>query len=314
MNELQEITGIPECPLRPPDGHKGTFGTVLVVGGSGTEHRMLGGPCLAAMGALRSGCGLAVLAVPERLLNAALTVVPEATGFALSCEADGSLLSSASADLDRILSEAKPHALAIGPGLGLGSGVDKLVASACQREDIPRVLDADALNSMAASGITQLRGPVVLTPHPGEWNTLARALGVDGDSIDDLQRPQAAAKLAKRLDAGGGPVIVVLKGARTVVSDGERFWRSDAAESVLAVGGSGDVLCGVVAGLLAQCHPRQGEAARADRLDAFDIACLAVALHARAGELHASSRGDSGMLARELAMEITAARSDLSGC
>lgn len=314
MSTLHEITSIPMLPQRPSIGHKGTFGTTLVVGGSGTKHRMLGGPCLAAMGALRSGCGLAVLAVPERLVDAALTVVPEATGFALACDTDGGLLPDCSEDLQRILEMTKPHALAIGPGLGSGPGVDAVVTAACTLENVPRVIDADALNSMARSGITQIRGPVVLTPHPGEWNTLARSLGVQGDGIDDAQRPMAAALLARKLDAGGGPVVVVLKGARTVVSDGERFWRSDAAESVLAVGGSGDVLSGVVAGILAQCHPRYGEAARSDRMDAFEIACISVALHAQAGALYASKHGDAGMLARELASEIVAARQVLSGC
>ena len=314
MRALREYSTIPTCPIRPSNGHKGTFGTVLVVGGNSTEHHMLGGPCLATLGALRSGCGLAVLGVPEGLIGPALTVVPEATGYALRCGADGALLPEASEQLQRMLHETRPHALLVGPGLGFGVGVEKLVRTVCEVEFLPRVIDADALNSMAIQKISQIRGPVILTPHPGEWSTLARSMGIQGDPIDDERRPEAAAALARGLDAGGGPVVVILKGARTVVSDGERFWRSEAAESVLAVGGSGDVLGGVVAGLLAQCHPRQGEAARADRVDTFGLACLAVTLHARAGALHALRHGESGMLARELAKEITAARRELSGC
>ena len=314
MSQLQIIEGLPAIPARPTDGHKGTFGTVMVVGGSATDRYMLGGPCFAAMGALRAGCGLAVLAVPEGLLTAALGIVPEATGFALSCTDEGALQANAGAQLTEILQEAKPHALVVGPGLGFSQGVGDLARVAAALDTMPRVFDADQLNTMARQEITSVRGPVILTPHPGEWNTLARAMGIEGDPIDDATRPDAAAALARALDAGGGPVVVVLKGARTVVSDGERVWRSDAAESVLAVGGSGDVLGGVIGGLLAQWHPRNGEAARSDRRDAFELACLGVAIHARAGALWAAKHGQAGMLARELATEIATARHEHTGC
>ena len=280
-----------DLPTRSPKGHKGSFGTVVVAGGSAGEPMMLGGPCLAGRGAFRAGCGRVVLAVPRALQAAALGVLPEATAVALE---------GAPANVER----QNPHALAIGPGLGSEGGNDALVAWACGEALAPRVFDADALGAMARLGIDGIRGPVVLTPHPGEWITLARAFGVEGNPIDRSTRPAAAQALAARLDDGGGAVVVVLKGAETVVSDGTNGWRSSVSEPLLAVGGSGDVLSGVIASLLAQFHPRPGEEARSDRRGVFDLACAAVHLHAMAGVRLAERLGHAGLLARELADEL----------
>lgn len=287
----------PALPPRPRDGHKGTFGTVLVIGGTAGAPTMLGGPCLAGQGSLRAGCGLVVLAVPKALLAAALTVLPEATAVDMM-------------DLDSALKKVRPQAIAVGPGLGQAPETDQIVARLCEDSTTPRVFDADALGSIARQEIDGIRGPAVLTPHPGEWLALAKSLKIDGDPISADARPAAALALASRLDKGGGPVVVVLKGAETIVSDGEHSWRCGVREPVLAVGGSGDVLTGVVASLIAQFHPRAGEAVRGDRLDLFGIACAATALHGRAGERIAARMGDSGMLARELADEIPLARAE----
>ncbi|MCH2162174.1 MAG: NAD(P)H-hydrate dehydratase [Phycisphaerales bacterium] len=311
MNALQEVHEVPALPARSRDGHKGTFGTAVLIGGAvglvGEQQRMLGGPCLATLAALRSGCGLASLAMPEPLLDAGLTIVPEATGLPLPTTAKGELspggIKAWLAGLDGA------HAVGIGPGLGEGPGVDALVAALLEHDHWPRVFDADALNAMAARGLDEVRGPAMLTPHPGEWRRLAEATGVDGEPIQEAGRPEAAAALARRLDAGGGPVVVVLKGAATVVSDGTRFWRSGVRESALAVGGSGDVLTGIATSLLAQSHPRHGEPARSDRLDLFSIACAAVHLHASAAEQWVAEHGSSGMLARDLVEKIPLARS-----
>ena len=305
--ELERVDDPPPMPSRPSDGHKGTFGTTLVVGGATGPRRRRGGPCLAARAALRSGCGLAVLGVPESLATAALSIVPEATAIPLpitdACDVDA---------IEAVREAASTaHAVVCGPGLGSPAGVEALVDAVADLEDRPRVLDADALNALAASSRTTLHGPIVLTPHPGEWNRLARRLGIERDAISDLGRPRAAAELAQRLDGGGGPVVVVLKGDRTVVSDGRRFWRCDVANPALATAGSGDVLAGVLGGLLAQFHPRAGAPARTPILDAFDLACLAVSLHAEAGAGWRRRNGDAGLLAHELADELPAARGRL---
>lgn len=280
-----------ELPARSLQGHKGSFGTVVVAGGSTGDPMMLGGPCLAGRGAFRAGCGRVVLAVPEALQVAALGVLPEATAVALE---------GAPANIERL----NPHALAIGPGLGSDSLNDGVVTWACCDTLVPRVIDADALGAMARLGIDGVRGPVVLTPHPGEWIALARAVGVEGNPIDRATRPAAAKALAARLDNGGGAVVVILKGAETVVSDGRRGWRCSVSEPLLAVGGSGDVLSGILASFLAQFHPRPGEEARSDRRGVFDLACAAVQLHASAGVRLAERLGHAGLLARELADEL----------
>ena len=309
MNDggLERIEEPPPMPSRPSAGHKGTFGTTLVLGGATGPRRMLGGPCLAARAALRSGCGLAVLGVPESLATAALGVVPEATAIPLAIDR---VCEVAAIESARDAASAA-DAVVCGPGLGSPIGIEGMIDAIADLQDRPRVLDADALNSLADSSRTNLRGPVVLTPHPGEWNRLARRLGIERDAGSPEDRPRAAAELAQRLDGGSGMVVVVLKGARTVVSDGSRFWRSEAANPALATGGSGDVLAGLLGGLLAQFHPRAGAPASSPVLDVFDLARLGVSLHAEAGERWRRRHGDAGLLARELADEIPAARARL---
>jgi NAD(P)H-hydrate epimerase len=304
LEDLEELDTLPAIPPRPSDGHKGTFGTTLVIGGATTPRRMLGGPCLAARAALRSGGGLAVLAVPESIATAALTLLPEATAVPLPIDVD------CDAAAVELVEDAAigAHSVVCGPGLGRPEGIDQMVTMVADLEDRPRVLDADALNSIAAMPARTFHGPLILTPHPGEWNRLARALGIVEDVKDDQRRPAAAATLARRLDAGGGPVVVVLKGDRTVVSDGRRFWRSNIANAAMATGGTGDVLAGTLGGLLAQFHPRAGAPARSPALDAFEIACLGVAMHAEAGQVWSELHGEAGMLAHELADALPRAR------
>lgn len=299
-----EIVEPPLLPSRRSDGHKGTFGTTLVVGGAMVPRLMPGGAALAARAALRSGAGLATLAVPEALGLAAATIIPEATVVPLPI---GESVADEAADRIREAA-AESHAVVAGPGLGRPRGVEAFVNAIVDLEDRPRVVDADALNAVAAHGRDQLRGPIILTPHPGEWSRLARAVGVQQDPLHDDGRPAAAAALARRLDAGGGPVVVVLKGARTIVADGERWWRCDRPNAAIATAGSGDVLAGVLGGLLAQFHPRPGARALDATRDAFEIARLGVALHAAAGAAWSARHGDAGLLATELADAVPEGR------
>ncbi len=300
----REILDPPILPLRWEEGHKGTFGTTLVIGGAIAPRLMPGGPALAARAALRSGAGLATLAVPEALAIAAATILPEATVVPLSItESVGDSAVESIRD-----AAAESRAVVVGPGLGRPRGVERLVEAVVDLEDRPRVVDADALNAIATGGRDQLRGPIILTPHPGEWSRLARAVGVEQDPLHDEGRPAAAAALARRLDAGGGPVVVVLKGARTIVADGERWWRCDRPNAAIATAGSGDVLAGVIGGLLAQFHPRPGARPLDMTQDAFEIARLGVALHAAAGAAWSARHGDAGLLATELADAVPEAR------
>jgi len=290
---MERVERTPRLPPREAEGHKGTFGSVLVIGGHAANPVMLGGPALAARAALRAGCGLCTLAMPEPLLAPALAVASSATGCALPVDAEGHLRPSAAAEvLDPLL--ARASAVVVGPGLGSGFAVQQLVVRLVATVDVPMVVDADALNALAATPdfAADLRAPIVITPHPGEFARLAEALGLDADPIAPTKREQAAGALAARLGC-----VVVLKGSNTVVSDGVRAWICGAVEPALATGGSGDALSGVLGGLAAQFV--RADARRA--LPLFETACLAVQLHADSAARWAAKHGHAGMLAEEIA-------------
>jgi ADP-dependent NAD(P)H-hydrate dehydratase len=301
------VEGLPRVPPRDPNGHKGTFGTVAVIGGSdgsGGGRTMLGAPALAATAALRAGAGLATIAAPSPLLAEILGLCPAATGFGLPTAADGTLdASGAAAQIDRALERAS--SVVLGPGFGEGLARQQIVVRLANRESPPTVIDADALNALSAlhDFARDLRVPAVLTPHPGEFARMAAALdlGLPSDAAtDDARRVDAAATLARRLGA-----IVVLKGRGTVVSDGLRAWRCGRGNAALAIGGSGDVLSGVIGGLLAQF------ATAPHRIPLFDCACLGVEVHARAADRWASVHATAGMLPTDLCALIPDALAEL---
>jgi NAD(P)H-hydrate epimerase len=187
--------------------------------------------------------------------------------------------------------------MAIGPGLGTGFAAQQVVMRVVSTQTSrPLVVDADALNCLALTPDVahDFRASAVLTPHPLEYARLAKSLALQPDlaTPPPQQRQAAAERLAQRMGA-----VVVLKGHGTVVSDGTRSWTCQRGNDALAIGGSGDVLTGVIAGFIAQWH-RGG-------LSLFDCACLAVEAHARAAELWVAQSGSTaGMLATELAAAI----------
>jgi NAD(P)H-hydrate epimerase len=297
----------PRLPARDPSGHKGTFGTVAVIGGRcDASAHMLGGPCLSALASLRAGCGLVRLAMPAPILDAALVCAPEATGVPIPVGADDTLLGhEAAAVIDRLAVEC--DALAIGPGIGTGPGGMAATLRAVNQQDAPVVVDADALTCLAQTPQVQrdFRARAVLTPHPGEFRRLAASLGVDADPTNPDTRGSAATELAQRLGC-----VVVLKGARTVVSNGQRAWEDVVACPALATAGSGDVLTGVVASLVAQTFAGHTHVA----LNLFECACLAVMAHSRAGQSWSDATGASGgMLARDLLDRLPSAVESLRG-
>lgn len=276
----------PRLPARDPLGHKGTFGTVCVVGGcvGGGGPTMVGGPALAAIAALRVGAGLAKLAMPPWLLPAALVIAPSATGLPIS--------DAGSVECD---------AFVVGPALGQRDGLVELLAPVLAG-DTPVVIDADALNLIASDpGGLSIEAPAVLTPHVGEFRKLAQALRVGApEPTDD---PAAAASALAQ--ASGR--VVVLKSSTTVVAHADRAWTHNAANPALATGGAGDVLAGVIAGLIAQFGEHRAEEG-VPTLPLFDLACLGVAAHARAGAAWRDDhRADAGMLATDLLDELPGA-------
>jgi NAD(P)H-hydrate epimerase len=282
-----EIKNNLKAPPRPADGHKGTFGTVIVVGGCDT---MIGAPALCARAALRSGVGLVKIACPAKILPHVLTIEPSATGIALGNEPEDALAQIELADPDQ------KAVLAVGPGLGQENVRGELVAALLQG---PRamVLDADGLN-LLAKRIREIEpqehAPLVLTPHPGEYRRLADALGIEANPVDPDLRVHATAQLASQLNA-----IVVLKGQNSVIADPEHYAINRTGNPVLATAGSGDVLTGTIASLIAQ------------GMLPFDAARLGAHVHGAAADQWAKQRGCRGLRAIELADELSAAISDL---
>jgi NAD(P)H-hydrate epimerase len=159
---------------------------------------------------------------------------------------------------------------------------------------VPLVIDADAINALA--GLPDfgrdLRAQAVFTPHPGEYRRLAETLGLDADPARAESRPAAAEALARRLGC-----VVVLKGAGTVVSDGLDTWTNASGNVALATAGTGDVLTGVIAGLVAQYGGAGG-------LSLYDCARLGVRAHGLAADRWSADHGDTGLLAEELLDEL----------
>ena len=267
-------------PPRPADGHKGTFGTVLVAAGS---RNYIGAPMLTAAAAYRAGAGLVTLAAPEEVYRLAAGQVREVTHLPLPQSGDGVVDPAAAPLVRRALERAS--AAVVGPGLGAGEGVRRFVQALLLTSppiEAPLVLDADALNALAAAygWSEQLRASAVLTPHPGEMARLMRL------PIHEVQANRPAA--ARQAAAQWGQVVV-LKGAHTVTASPDgRTALSPFANPALATGGTGDVLAGVIAGFLAQ-----GAAP-------YEAAAAGVHVHAAAGETLRESLGDAGMMAGDL--------------
>lgn len=302
---------LPRLPSRAPSGHKGTFGTVVIVGGHADPHSiMAGAPALAALGALRAGAGLARVLTPRELVPTILAICPSITCTPLPVDSAGAITAHHAAEtLDAALINAS--ALVIGPGLGASEGASALTLRAVQQQDVPVVVDADALNALARVPHLHkdFHAPTILTPHPGEYKRLADSLRITADPTSTDNRPRAAELLAQRLGC-----IVVLKGAHTVVTDGHQTWISPSGHHALATGGTGDVLSGVIAGLLAQ-HARIGPTrpTQTPPLSLYDVARIAVFAHGLAGERWAAKHNaDAGLLATELASELPSSLGQLS--
>lgn len=262
--------------LRPrrDDSHKGDFGTALIVGGS---LGMAGAPALAGMAALRGGAGLVRLAVPETILDTVAGFEPSYMTVPLPIDKGGHI---ASAAFDRIAELAeRATVVACGPGLSRSLELDQLVLRLYQEIVKPMIFDADALNALAAEpeALANPAGRRILTPHPGEF---ARLIGrkLEGDARND-----AAVQLAARCG-----IVVVLKGHRTLVTDGARQAFNATGNPGMATGGSGDVLTGLIAALACQ------------HLEPFDAARLGVHLHGLAGDLAAEELGQVSLIASDL--------------
>ena len=258
-------------PERELNIHKGNCGKILLLCGS---RGFTGAAALAAMGALRSGAGLVYLGVPEsiyaieavKLLEPVVFPLPDENGM-LSKAAVARILESLS-DMDAVL---------VGPGLGKSQGTRSVVETVLERFKGPVVVDADGINVLARH-TDILRGrhaPTILTPHEGEFCRLGGDLAAG--------RVDGACALASDLG-----VIVLLKGHETVITDGKTVYLNPTGNPGMAVGGSGDVLAGMVTALLGQ------------RIEPLQASACAAWIHGRAGDLCAQNFGQYGMLPSDM--------------
>lgn len=280
MNPLEDVTLTPlaRLPKRLPESHKGSYGRALLVGGS---RGMSGAIAMAGMATLRSGAGLVTLAVPETIQDVVSTYSPCYMTRGLAD--DGERFAPSESDEVLVMAETM-SALALGPGLGRVEGVTQFVARLFHEVHQPMVVDADGLFALAERKelLAKAAGPRILTPHPGEFARLTGTVPTN----DDETRSVLAAELAS---AGGDEgMVVVLKGHRTVVTDGQRVSFNQTGNPGMATGGTGDVLTGVITALVCQ------------GLAPFDAARLGVHLHGLAGDLAAEKLGQVSLTARDL--------------
>ena len=258
-------------PDRDENAHKGDFGRLLLLCGS---RGYTGAAYLAAMGALRAGAGLVFLGVPEHIYAIEAVKLNEAIVFPLP-DRDGMLQEDAIPELEDRL--PRMDAVLIGCGLGQSEGTGAVVQWVLEHARCPVVLDADGINLISGhKDILRGRtGTTILTPHDGEFARLGYPIGAD--------RMASARQAAKDLGC-----IMLLKGHRTCVTDGQRAYINCTGNPGQAVGGSGDLLSGIIVGLLGQGLPP---------LEAAACGCW---LHGKAGDLCAAQIGQYGMLPSDL--------------
>ena len=258
-------------PDRNPWGHKGNFGKLLLLCGS---RGYTGAAFFAAMGALRSGAGLVFLGVPESIYGIEAVKLNEPVIFPLP-DAGGRL--SADAVPEILTRLPQMDAVLVGPGLGQSGGPLAVVRAVLEKAECPVVVDADGINVLSAHR-DLLRGrklPTILTPHDGEFARLGGVIGED--------RMAAAADLAHDLGC-----VVLLKGHETCITDGVNGYINPTGNPGMAVGGSGDVLAGVITALLGAGLPP------------LEAAACGAWLHGAAGDRCAAELGQYGMLPTDM--------------
>lgn len=257
-------------PKREDDSNKGTYGKVLVIAGS---RNMCGASYFSAKAAYRTGAGLVYIFTEECNRIILQQQLPEAVLLTYNPESlTEELVRSALRDKDAVV---------MGPGLGTGADKEIILRTILRENSKKRVLDADALNLLAAYPDLwkEADGAFIITPHPGEMSRLT------GLSVPEIKKDTVGT--ARRFSAEHR-IITVLKDHRTVVSDGTDFYRNTTGNHGMATGGSGDVLAGIIGGLLAR------------KMDLFEAACLGCYIHGMAGDRARDERGAYSMMAEDI--------------
>lgn len=275
--KVRVVRSVPKLKPRAVDAHKGDFGKVCIVAGS---VGMSGAAALAGRSALRAGAGLVRVAVPERILPIVASIEPSFTTIALPEDSCGRISAKA---VNALVDAAEENdCMAFGPGVGVGGALRLVLQGLLEIDGLRLLIDADGLNNLSTikNWTSRVRAKLVLTPHPGEIKRLWT--GLFRDQMP-LERREAAVRLARK--CGG---VAVLKGAGTVVSDGERVYINKTGNAGMATAGSGDVLTGVIAALTGQ------------GLSDFDAAVLGVYIHGLAGDIAAKKVGQVSLMATDI--------------
>jgi ADP-dependent NAD(P)H-hydrate dehydratase len=274
---MQVIEQIPKLKPRAADAHKGDFGKVCIIAGS---IGMSGAAALAGRAALRCGAGLVRVATPKSVLAIVASIEPSFTTIALAENHVGQISAKA---INTILDAVSDNdVLAFGPGVGVSGGLQSILKALLEQDGLRVIIDADGLNNLAKmkDWPAKLKAELILTPHPGEMKRLWSGVFRQEPPGD---RKQQAAVLAEKTKT-----VVALKGAGTVVTDGEKVYVNKTGNPGMATAGSGDVLTGAIAALMGQ------------GLNNFDATVLGVYIHGLAGDIAAEKAGQVSLMAPDI--------------
>jgi NAD(P)H-hydrate epimerase len=284
-------------PERPAYSHKGNYGHVLVVAGAKGK---TGAALMTAKACMRSGAGMVTLGIPETLSGIFQSAVTEEMVLVLPDAGDGTLSEKSLPVISRFLEE-KADVLAVGPGIGVTPGTRKIVKALVKTSPSPLIIDADGLNSIEGSRLLfrKAKSPVILTPHSGE---MARLCSFSGNEKRKTREIFKAADIERdRIGVAQGfaeetGVYLVLKGTPTVIATPEgNVYMNTTGNPGMATAGTGDVLAGMISGILGQTR------------DAGSSSILAVYLHGLAGDIAASEKGTHSLIASDIIEKIPAA-------
>jgi ADP-dependent NAD(P)H-hydrate dehydratase len=279
---MQIIETIPKLKPRAVDAHKGDFGKVCIIAGS---IGMSGAAALAGRSALRAGAGLVRVATPKSVLLIVASIEPSFTTIALPEDSLGRISAKAINPILEAVSEN--DVVAFGPGVGISGALRSVLEALLEQEQLRLIIDADGLNNLA--GIKdwpiKLKAKLVLTPHPGEMKRLWSALFREPLPPD---RRQQAVQMAQQTKT-----VVALKGAGTVVTDGQKVYINKTGNPGMATAGSGDVLTGVITALAGQ------------GLSDFDAAVLGVYIHGLAGDIAAEKIGQVSLMTTDIIQALS---------
>lgn len=274
---MEIVREVPKLPPRPVEGHKGTFGRVLVIAGS---IGMTGAAALVGRAALRAGAGLVRVATAKSALPIVAAIEPSYTTLPLPEDSAGRISSGA---IQAILNAVEENNIvAIGPGMGQSPGLRSVVETLIEQEGLRLLIDGDGLNNLSVltAWPKKRKADLVLTPHPGEMKRLWSGLFREEMPKD---RQQTATQVAQTAQA-----TVALKGAGTVVTDGQRLYVNTTGNPGMGTAGAGDVLTGITSALMGQ------------GLSNFDATVLGVYIHGLAGDLAAAHLGQVSLIATDL--------------